>query len=328
MRDFLRIERIGPKRRVTGDLELDLRFNGDRTELIVSTVDSLRDGSEYEFDVDAFDDDRFESAYGQSVTNAGDFNGAGAISFSVGIDESTPPAPVLEFTTDDGTQPTDRRTPYDYGDDLEASFRIPSPSSGPKLKGYEVFVKSGEADFKPIDTATLDQFEFDGSGRVEFRASFTGSGDDPLNNFVGSNGGYNEKQIKVRAVSINYVRSNFSNTLTIADQNRLNVTSSSVADTDDDGEDELVAAFNEQVATGPISGSAFTILRDGSELSGIIQSAERPPFTGEEVVLEISDSYIPNDGFSNDEFRANTSEVTDLGNAIDDDGNANVVNIP
>ena len=64
--------------------------------------------------------------------------------------------------------------------------------------------------------------------------------------------------------------------------------------------------FNEPVATGSISAGVFTVLRDGSELSGLIQGAERPPFTGEKVVLEISDSYTPNDGFSNDELRVPT----------------------
>ncbi|MFB6248890.1 MAG: hypothetical protein ABEL97_10005 [Salinibacter sp.] len=329
MRDVLNVKRVGPKRRVSGDLELELSFNDDRTELTVSTVDSLRDGSEYEFDASAFGDDRFESAYGQSVANAGDFSGGAAIAFSVGIDESAPSAPTLEFATDDGTQPTEGGTPYDYGDDFSAQFRVPAPSSGPELKGYEVFVKSGDGDFKPIDTATFDAFEFDGSGRVEFQASFRDPGDDPLNNFVGSNGGYNEKQLKVRAISINNVRGEFSNTLTIADQNRLDVRSASIEDADDDGEDELVAEFNEPVATGSISAGVFTVLRDGSELSGVIQGAERPPFTGEKVVLEISDSYTPNDGFSNDELRADTGGVTDLaGNGIDDDGGANVVNIP
>ena len=193
MRGVLNVKRVGPKRRVSGDLELGLSSNDDRTELTVSTVDSLRDGSEYEFDARAFGDDRFESAYGQSVANASNFSG-----------------------------------------------------------------------------------------------------------------GYNEKHLKVRAISINNVRGEFSNTLTIADQNRLDVRSASIEDADDDGEDELVAEFNEPVATGSISAGVFTVLRDGSELSGLIQGAERPPFTGEKVVLEISDSYTPNDGFSNDELRVPT----------------------
>ena len=327
MRDFFEIERTGAKVRPTGDLELDLSFNSDRTELTVSTADPLQDGSRYEFNAAAFDDSRFENVYGQSLANGGDFAGADAIDFTVGIDESTPPTPTFEFTTDDGTQPTKSGTPFDYGDDFTVLFRVQAPSSGPDLKGYEVFIKSGDDSFEPVDVATFNQFEFDGSGRVEFRAPFQNSGDDVLNNFVGSNGGYNEKQLKVRAVSINNVRSDFSNTLTIADQNPPNLTSATYEDSDDDGEDELVARFNEPVDPASLAADVFTIVRDGSELSGVIQSAERPPVTGEEVELEVSDSYTPNDGASNDELRADGGGTTDLaGNSVDT--NANLVNIP
>ena len=177
--------------------------------------------------------------------------------------------------------------------------------------------------------APLEDFTPDGSNQVEFRISFLDQGEGPLNNFVGPEGGYNEKQVKVRAVSINNVRSDFSNTLTIADENRLNITSAVVQDTDDDGEDEIVAEFNEPVEGGSIAVDAFTLLRNGSALSGVIQTAESQYFDGDEVVLEITDSYTPNDGGSNDELRANTGGLTDLvGNGIDSDGNANVVNIP
>ena len=90
-----------------------------------------------------------------------------------------------------------------------------------------------------------------------------------------------------------------------------------------------MASFNEPVEPTSITSGAFTILRDGSELPGIIENVESQYFDGEEVVLEISDNYTPNDGSSNDELRANTGGVTDLvGNGIVDDGNANVVNIP
>ena len=329
MRDFFRIERTGAKRRASGDLEIDLSFNDDRTELTVSTVDALQDGSEYEFDADAFEESEFKSVYGQSLANGSEFSDGNAIDFSVGINESTPAQPTFSFTTDDGNQPTDNGTPFDYGDDFSARFELPATDPNVELKEYEVFVKSGDGDFEPVDTAPLDGFTPDGSDQVEFRITFANSGSDVVNNFVGPEGGYNEKQVRVRAVSINNVRSDPSNTLTIADQNRLNIQSSVINDTDNDGEDELVATFNEPVDPSTISTGAFTILRNSSPLSGVIESVDSQYFDGEEVVLELSDSYTPNDGVSNDELRANTGGVTDLaGNGIDDDSNANVVNIP
>lgn len=329
MRDFFRIERTGAKRRASGDLEIDLSFNDDRTELTVSTVDPLQDGSEYEFDADAFEESEFKSVYGQSLANGSEFSDGNAIDFSVGINESTPAQPTFSFTTDDGNQPTDNGTPFDYGDDFSARFELPATDPNVELKEYEVFVKSGDGDFEPVDTAPLDGFTPDGSDQVEFRITFANSGSDVVNNFVGPEGGYNEKQVRVRAVSINNVRSDPSNTLTIADQNRLNIQSSVINDTDNDGEDELVATFNEPVDPSTISTGAFTILRNSSPLSGVIESVDSQYFDGEEVVLELSDSYTPNDGVSNDELRANTGGVTDLaGNGIDDDSNANVVNIP
>lgn len=329
MRDFFELQRLGPKTRSTGDLELDLSFNSDRTQLTVSTAEPLQDGSRYEMDVAAFSESGFESLYGQPVSNGGDFTGPDAIAFSVGINESAPATPTLQFLTDDGTQPEDNGTPLDYGDDFSVRFRVPATDPNVELKEYEVFVKSGDGDFEAIDTAPLDDFTPDGSNQVDFRVTFQGDGDDPLDNFVGSQGDYNEKQIRVRAVSINNVRSDFSNTLTIADQNRLNIASANIQDTDDDGEDELVAEFNEPVESTTIAVGAFTVLRDGSELSGVLEDAESQFFNGTEVVLEISDSYTPNDGFSNDELRADVGGVTDLANnGIDDDSNANVVNIP
>jgi len=332
IRDFVRLTDTGAKRlRSSGDHELSLSFNADRTELQVTPADPLPDGRTYTLDMAAFDQDAFESPYGQAVANAGAFSGSEAVDVSVGINQSTPATPSLSFATASGNQPPENGPPLDYGDDISVDLEADHSGSPVEIKSYELYVKSGDGAFQPESVLSEEDFTFFGGDTVEFILSFQNQGDDPLNNFVGPNGGYNEKQVKVRAVSINNRRSDFSAPLTIADQNRLNLLQAEVTDADNDGEQELLATFNEPVEPSSISASAFTVLRDGAPLSGVIDEAARRTFegSGQEVVLEVASSYTPNEGFADDELRADDGAATDLaGNDVDTDGGANVVNIP
>jgi len=297
--------------------------------LTISPADALQDGFEYTLDVSAFADDGFESVFGQSVSNANAFTGSNGVPFSVGVNQNAPATSSVQYATESGDQPLNNPgDPYDYFDNLQATYQIPVDESEAPVKAYEIFVKSGDADFQPVDVLPKEDFEFDESGRVEFNVTFENRGDAPLNNFTGDNGEYNEKQVRVRAVSINNQRSAFSNALTLADENPINVLFTDVEDIDDDGEDELVVTFGEPVRASTLALGGFTVLRDGSELSNVLESVRLAPFDAQEVILEFSDGYTPNADFADDELRVETGGVTDLaGNEIDDDGDANVVNI-
>jgi len=347
-------------------VKVETSYNDDRTELTVTPTQDLVDGYRYNhntsgsFTVADFVDAR----YGKSLNNASELD----VDFSIGIDNSAPAVPSISYQpselNDDGEIPAGR---FDYTDgQVSVDLQVDDvDNSQAEVKGYEVFYVSQDirADRDPVTggdpflqvgtygnsgvtntfsstevavsenivDASTDDFE---NGPVEFSVST--NDDHPFaveEPFAAADGFYGDIQIKVRAVSINNQRSDFSDVITIADNDSLGLDDANTEydDADSDGDDELVVSFDEPVSgisAGDDANNFFDITDSGGDATSIGDVVEvdndgvdTSPggSTGAEIVVEITDDGSNTSGDEltvDDETSANF--VTDLaGNPIE-----------
>jgi hypothetical protein len=308
-----------------GTRPVDLAFNEDRTELTVTPGEPLQDGFNYRHVALGFEDDRFVDAYG--IPLAFGSRDRGDFTFSVGVDEGAPAVPTVSFdnqaavvagdTLQDGT--------LDYTDaTVAAPLEIDTVDhSDARVKGYEVYYRAqnqtgrsgngdqfvkvtdvspeaSPADFEdaegiiPADAADTGQF---GDGVLEFRVAVQ---DYP---FAAEDGSYGPIEWKVRAVSINNVRGDFSPVITTGDNTAPSLQDARVGP-DGSGGDTIVLAFSEAVDTETASrldNYTFDNGGDGDQLSEVVsvENVEAQSggfFTRTEVTIDLEGTQTVDDG--------------------------------
>ncbi len=337
-----------------GTLPVDVSFNDDRTELTVTPAESFEDGFHYDFNASsAFGDDQFTDAYGLPFTNT--TAGKSTFEFSVGVDENAPAVPDVEMTgyTFGGGD--------DYPDEhsfVNAGFEIQVDDSEAEVKGYEVYARTedmrsdrtGEAgQFKKV-LAVNDELdgseyrEFDGiidAGEAGLDGTFSTAVQIDPNGFSGAgsdrtllaadDGSYGPVEWKVRAVSINNVRSDFTDVMAVGDSTQPEVTDAGVESTDDQGNHEtIVVEFSEALDADVADDVArYTVVDDGGNERDIldevesvdnVEADEQNSFNRTQVVISVTDDV--NTGASPDEIVVDDADtdnpVTDrAGNGVD-----------
>lgn len=269
-------------------LPIEISFDSTRTELTVTPNESLEDGFIYSFNgTSGFSDNHFTDAYGIPVNNTspGNFN------FSVGIDNAAPATPDVSFQ--DGYAPGLDYPNFDS--QVNADMVLTVDNSKAEVKGYEVYARTqnmradrtGESgQFKQVDDVSPSTSAFDQSdgivpaseaemdGTLEIFADINDGtfyeDDRPLS---AKDGSYGAIELKVRAVSINNERSDFSDVIAVGDSTQPQVVTATATDTDSDGTDDIITVeFTEALDAGTASNvDRYTLMRSGSP-SGLLDS--------------------------------------------------------
>ncbi|WP_251923157.1 carboxypeptidase-like regulatory domain-containing protein [Salinibacter ruber] len=335
--------------------QIDISFNDDRTELTAVPTEPLGDGINYQFIATSqgvgglsgfgVDDSQFSDLYGLPVSNSG----RAFFEFSVGADNSQPAVPSVSFNTDnpaindDGTFADDV---FDYTDEtVTAPLQIDEiDDSQAEVKGYEVyyraqnqtgrngtgdqFVKATavnpsassnefEQTFGIIPANDVDSENFD-DGALEFTASV---GAFP---FSAEDGAYGPIEWKVRAVSINNIRGEFTDVITTGDSTQVEVDPSADITPSDS---TVTVSFSEALSTSTAETTGnYTVTKNGTDISGDVSSASlsnvkaqsRTQFNTTEVVLKLNNDFTFGD---NIEVEVGSSVQDLAGNGVDPDNN-------
>jgi hypothetical protein len=343
----------------TNSLPVTLVFNDDRTELNVIPEQELQDGFIYLLSVGdttsntGFYDARFKSERGARFADNPNLPENLNFEFSVGIDTTRPSVPSVSFNTENGIVNDDgtlAEGALDYTDDyVTVPLRIDEIDDN--VKGYEVYYRSqnevgrsGNGDqFRkafavnpeasgfefedsegiiPADAAESGEF---GDGTLPFTATINGTP------FAADNGSYGPIEWKVRAVSINNVRGEFTEVITTEDNTMPSVTDAAASDTSGNGNDDYITVeFSEPLTTGGVSVEAFTLEdSDGNERSILnnVEEVNNSVNGASEVIISLDDGNSIDDrpawqdGDGTDAIEV-AGDVTDLaGNGVDPDNN-------
>ncbi|MCS3698259.1 hypothetical protein [Salinibacter ruber] len=271
-----------------GSLPISLSFNDNRTQLTITPERGLQDGFIYTLDVGDIEnsngvyDPRFKSEDGARFAPNPNFPPE-EFGFSVGLSEEPPAVPSVSFDSE-STVVTDGRIENETFNYEDRSVTVPLQVNGiddsaAEVKGYEVYYRSQEqvgrfgnddqftkaSEVRP--QASPSDFE-DASGIVPARAveadgdlDFTAEvGGYP---FAGDGGAYGPIEWKVRAVSINNVRGDFSDVMTTGDNTRPGLEFISYYRYDDTGDVERIGIeFSEALDGETVSPRAFRITDD------------------------------------------------------------------
>lgn len=330
-----------------------LEFNDDRTELSIAPQQELKDGFIYTLSVGdttsntGFYDARFKSEDGARFADNPNLPENLNFQFSVGVDTSQPDVPSVSFNPDvpivneDGTL---KAGAYDYPQSsVTAPLQVNEVPDN--VKGYEVYYRSqnqrGQSgngyqfrkafDVSPeassfqfedsngiIPASAVESDEFD-DGELEFMATISGSP------FKAQDGSYGPTEWKVRAVSINNVRGDFTDVITIEDNTPPSPTYVNAVDSSRNGNhDYIEILFSEPLTTSTVSVDAFTLEDENGNERNILNSVEKiDNFSGGSAFVEISleAGNSIDEGATPDEIEI-SNVVTDLaGLGIDPDNN-------
>lgn len=262
-------------------LSHEVTISEDRTQLSITPREPLSDGFNHRLigassggNGGGFIDPRFTDANGIPLQNPTESN----FTFSVGVDNSAPPVPAVSLLN--GPPSIDAPDAP-----LTVDFEVEVDESA-NAKGYEVYYRTvgirtdragGNGQFVKIRDVTpeADPTLFDQTfgivpvraaefGVVEFTArinaiSQTGT---PLTT---EDGRYGPIEWKIRAVSINNVRGEFTDVIETGDTVSPTVISASATDTDADGNDEFITIeFSEALDTATASDVSNYTLTDGA----------------------------------------------------------------
>ncbi len=320
----------------SGNVELDVSATtteGGAIESVSwSVAEPLSDG--VTFDV------RYGNLFGQIVgaqygVNVSEVNDTRvrrlppSLGYSIGANTNAPATPAVG--EDGNVQVSNVPETIDYDvSSVSPNLTINVDNSEAPVKEYEVFARTvedtedrGQApQFEKIKTISAENVEF---GETSEPVTFSNN---PLRTNEGT---YGPIEWKVRAVSINNVEGDFSETQEIVDNDSLDLNSGQFADVDGDGDTELEVTFSEPVS-GISAGDA------GSDYFGISDGSGDPTALGS--VAEVNNGISPatatvvvnlgDDGSNtaNDELTVNGESsdnfVTDLaGNSIKVESDAN-----
>lgn len=286
----------------SNSIPVNIEWKEDRTRLDITPTEDLQDGYIYTLSLGQQSptptgvyDNRFKSQSGNLFNNlvSNPEYDASALSFSVGLDESAPGVPKVIFE-DQGSAPNQvagetiaEAGNLDYTDGTvvaELAIDNVDDVDGSEIKGYEVyyrtqnqtdrngagdqFVKATDAQLSnttnqfedsagivPASSAADDGENFD-DNEVEFTVTLN---DTPLAN---DDGTYGPIEWKVRAVSINGVRGDFTSVITTEDNEDPDVepTSSSSNSVDD----EITLEFDEALSSSTATNTANYSLNEDS----------------------------------------------------------------
>lgn len=338
-------------------LPISLSFNEDRTELTVTPEQGLRDGFIYTLSVGDTDDPstpkgegtglydpRFKSADGARFAPNPNFPRE-QFEFSVGQNESAPAAPSISF---DGESNVASADTLEDGFLNYADYEVTIPlqvdeidDSAAEVKGYEVYYRSQnqvgrssagdqfvkatdvrpEADFSDFEDSNgiIPASAVDADGDLDFSVSVD---DYP---FAGDVGSYGPIEWKVRAVSINNVRGEFSDVITTNDNTAPELDEvSNITTNEADEVESIEVAFDGALDSETVSAGAFTVTDENGnpvDVSDVHLSNELPGNGGGATVKLTLVTPTPESDFrpGNVEVRdaETTSPVTDLaGNGV------------
>lgn len=318
----------GNKKALTadGNIPVSISYGRNRTELTVTPTQPLQNGFTYSHVAEGFEDDRFVDAFGvplaTSSVNEADFD------FSVGDNTVKPAVPSVSF--EDQNDPDDETIADDgnlnYTDNtVTAELRIDDiDNSAAEVKGYEVYYRSqnqtgrnGNGDqFRKVNAvspeASAGEFnEYDGiipantvdddgenfdDGELEFTATIGSGGTGRSSPLAADDGSYGPIEWKVRAVSVNNVRSDFTSAIVTADNTDPAVQTANANPADD----EIVLTFDEALDVSTAGNASNYELDDsgGDALDIGSISVENTVAGGSEVTLSgIDDPNDATDGF-------------------------------
>jgi hypothetical protein len=301
---------------------VNVSISDDRTQLSVTPAEALSDGFEYTHVANAFFDSRFVDRYGIGLANANSFD---EIAFSVGVNESQPAVPS-SFRFNEGNVPE-----LDYNSDFEATMAIDVNNASAEVKGYEVYARvedtqdlrnGTQSGFFKLTESVIPEATDGGIvpvtgnqefGTVTFDVDINGT---PLS---GLDGTYGPIEVKARAVSINNVRSGFTDVVSVGDSVEVDVVDATVdnnADSDPDA-DRIAVTFDEPVANGAASNAENYAVNDATgsarDIITGVESVENSRSGSATVVLTVADGENVN---STDELEV--TSVEDLaGNGLD-----------
>lgn len=339
-------------------LPISLSFNEDRTELTVTPEQELRDGFIYRLSVGDADapstpedegtglyDPRFKSENGARFAPNPNFPRE-QFEFSVGQNESAPAAPSISFDAEADYASTDTLADgvLNYTNrSVAIPFQVDEiDDSAAEVKGYEVYYRSqnqagrsgtGDQFVKAtlVDPeADAGDFEdhqgiipasaVDADGEVDFTVEVW---DYP---FSEEGGSYGPIEWKVRAVSINNVRGEFSEVITTEDNTAPELDGVANITTNEADEVEVIEVrFSEALDSETVSASAFTVRDDNGDPVGVsdVSLSNELPENGDEATVALTlATPTPESDFAPGNVEVNDSEtsspVTDLaGNGVD-----------
>lgn len=342
-------------------IPVEIEFNDDRTQLSIIPQVTLEDGFIYAHQADGFrggngfgfNDPRFVDEYGIPYTDD-----EGTFNFSIGADESAPAVPQVDTTT----FISENRDYSDVKAATSATFELASvDNSEAEVKGYEVYYRTVDmrenrtgtrGQFKkaevtdPNETSSFrnldldpDAFYEDGIIPVEqlqatdnaFIAGMNPE-DENLNQdytpFAANDGTYGPVEVKVRAVSINNVRSDFTGVIELGDNVEPQATNANAVDENGDGDDDIVIVeFSEALDPGTVTVDAFTMEDSNGNERDLLNAVEEvnntsPDFSGvTTVVISLDGGNTIDEGIDPDEIEVDDT-VTDLsGNGMDANNN-------
>lgn len=300
-------------------LPFDVEFDEDRKELTITPQESLDDGKVYRLDLGdpgarrGFYDSRFKSENGGRYAENPNFDERLNFSYSVGMSEDRPAQPSISLADQDGNHETiadEGELDYRFSGNVTAELQVDEvDNSGAEVKGYEVYYRgqnqvgrTGNGDqfvkaFVVDPEASGANYE-DWNGIVPASAAFEGDGpvgfevdifDYPL---AAEDGSYGPIEWKVRAVSINNIRGDFSDVVTTGDNFRPRLLDADEGFENDAGDVETIeVAFSEALDEGSVSTDRFTVtdnLGDPVSLSGVDVQNEHPSDGNSHVELVLS----------------------------------------
>lgn len=335
----------------SGAVPFEIEFQDDRTQLTITTLEDLQDGFVYNLNLGnpagntGFYDSRFKSANGGRYVANPNLDEDLNLTYSVGLSDGQPATPSVSFADQDGDGVTIADDgELDYGDDpVTVELQVDEiDDSGAEVKGYEVYYRSQNQvgrdgdQFRKATSSQVDPVasssEFDDSdGIIPVDAAFEGSGplgfevtvgDFPL---AANDGSYGPIEWKVRAVSVNNVRGDFSSVLTTGDNTLPELAFATGGEENEDGDLlSILVVFSENLDDGTVSADRFRVIDGGGSEIDLSEAVleNRPPSDGLSVVELFLSSATPSGDVDHVEVDdADTSDpVTDLaGNGVDPD---------
>lgn len=295
-----------------GDPTLDVSFNGDRTEMTIGLTEGLRDGAHFDLEGidDIFSSSEFVDADFEQTPDEVDglpnYSSLSTFDFSVGADQTQPGPPELVRMDN---------TSYDIESNvLSLDFRVADTSSVALCQNCDAVEIWASVEGAP------PQLEETVSGPISYgdvNVTLTLSGE-PMR---APDGSYTPVEVYAVVQSLNEVKSDASDPVTITDTEPPGVdqVDTEYDDVDGDGDDELLVTLDEPVDSGTVDLSDFDIT-DGTNTASTLDSIAQINYDdgdgSTEITIEVDQQNDP----GTDELEV--TGITDLaGNGMETSDN-------
>lgn len=286
-----------------GNYEIDVEWTSDFKKLTITPIDQMLEAYEYQLNTSDFltiiTDNEDNILTYNSSTFAQSREEAGIIDFTTAGDAQSPANPVLSVM------------PYDINwNGGNVTFMWDVETSGPEISYYEIYTKKDGINFTKSNTVDVsDAF----NNEIEFTTS-TGILNIKEQSTFDTSVSFD---LKVKAVSNNLVKSNFSNTISVNDNIEPGLTNASYSNSDS----TITATFSEPMDFGTLENisryqivDAFGDIYQDVSISDIQLVYSVNGIT--QVTLQLSRQNAP---VANQRLTV-ASSITDLaGNSVDND---------